>query len=162
MVAFFIFELYVFNILFCFWKKLIIIKAKKDLSYVRNSHRRCSIRKGVFENLGNFTAKHMCWSLLIIKLQAFRFLMVYLTWQNFAREKWWHEVAKILRVFFFLFVLFINLVFKYKGSQASYVHNILILFDGWAIFPFTSSETRHDYYSNKLVHKSCLTSCRTI
>ena len=25
-------------------------------------------------------------------------------------------------------------------------HNILTFFDGWAVFPFTTSETNHDYY----------------
>ena len=37
----------------------------------------------------------------------------YLTWQNFAREKWQHEVTTILC----RFVLFWNLVFMCKGSQ---------------------------------------------
>ena len=43
------------------------------------------------------------------------FLMIYLNWQNFAREKWQHEVAKILHGF--IFILFCNLVFICKGSQ---------------------------------------------
>ena len=34
------------------------------------------------------------------------FLIIYFTWENFAREKWQHEVAKILRSF--VFVLFWN------------------------------------------------------
>ena len=43
------------------------------------------------------------------------FLMIYLNWQNFAREKWQHEVAKILHGF--IFILFWDLVFICKGSQ---------------------------------------------
>ena len=43
------------------------------------------------------------------------FLMIHHAWQNFAREKWRHEAAKILRGF--VFVLFWNLVFICKGSQ---------------------------------------------
>ena len=38
----------------------------------RCSHRRCSIKKAVLENFPNFTGKHLCWSLFLMKLQAFR------------------------------------------------------------------------------------------
>ena len=38
----------------------------------RSSHRRCSVEKGVLKNLRNFTGKHLCWSLFLIKLQTFR------------------------------------------------------------------------------------------
>ena len=31
-----------------------------------------SVRKGVVKNFGVFTEKHQCWSLFLIKLQAFR------------------------------------------------------------------------------------------
>ena len=43
------------------------------------------------------------------------FLMMHFTWQNFAREKWRHEVGKIIRSF--VFVLTWILVFMYQGSQ---------------------------------------------
>ena len=39
---------------------------------IRSSHRRCSVKKGVFKNFPNFTGKHLCQSLFLIKLQAFR------------------------------------------------------------------------------------------
>ena len=35
----------------------------------RNSHWRCSVKKGVLKNFADFTAKHLCWRLLLIKLQ---------------------------------------------------------------------------------------------
>ena len=38
----------------------------------RRSHRRCSVKKDVLKNLENFTWKHLCWSLFLIKLQAWR------------------------------------------------------------------------------------------
>ena len=41
-------------------------------SVARNSHQRCSVKKSVLKNLANFTEKHLCWSLFLIKLQAFR------------------------------------------------------------------------------------------
>ena len=37
----------------------------------RKSHRRCSVKKRVLKNFANFIEKHLCWSLFLIKLQAF-------------------------------------------------------------------------------------------
>ena len=51
-------------------------------------------------------------------------LMMYLTWQNFVREKWRHKVAKILRGFDF--VLFSNLVFMCKVAS---LESMLIYLD---------------------------------
>ena len=48
--------------------KVIIIKTKKDLSYVRSSHWWYSVRKDVLTNFENFLEKHLYWSLLSIKL----------------------------------------------------------------------------------------------
>ena len=36
----------------------------------RSSHRRFSAKQGVLKNFANFTGKHRCWSLFLIKLQA--------------------------------------------------------------------------------------------
>ena len=41
------------------------------LKRYRSSHQRCSVKKGVLKNFANFTGKHPCWSLFLIKLQAF-------------------------------------------------------------------------------------------
>ena len=30
----------------------------------RSSHRRCSVKRGIFKNFANFTGKQLCWSLL--------------------------------------------------------------------------------------------------
>ena len=38
--------------------------------YIR-SHRICSVKKGVLKTVANFTRKQLCWSLFLIKLQAF-------------------------------------------------------------------------------------------
>ena len=38
----------------------------------RSSHRRCSIKKGVLKISANFTGKHLCWCLFLIKLKACR------------------------------------------------------------------------------------------
>ena len=38
----------------------------------RSSHWRCSIKKGALKNFAVLTEKHLCWSLFLIKLQAWR------------------------------------------------------------------------------------------
>ena len=38
-----------------------------DLSLFKSSHRRCSVEKGVLKNFANFTGKHLCSSLFLIK-----------------------------------------------------------------------------------------------
>ena len=42
-----------------------------EMDWHGSSHRRCSVKKGVLKNSGNFTGKHLRWSLFLI-LQAFR------------------------------------------------------------------------------------------
>ena len=37
-----------------------------------SSHRKCSVKKDVLKYFPNFTRKHLCWSLFLIKFQAFR------------------------------------------------------------------------------------------
>ena len=40
------------------------------LNMVRSSHQRCSIKNGVLRNFAKFTGKHLCQSLLLMKLRA--------------------------------------------------------------------------------------------
>ena len=41
----------------------------KDLvGLFRRRHRSCSVKKGAIKNFANFTEKHLCWGLFIIKL----------------------------------------------------------------------------------------------
>ena len=41
---------------------------KESLAFEdRNSHRRCSIKKGALKNFAIFTGKHLCWRLALIK-----------------------------------------------------------------------------------------------
>ena len=39
---------------------------------LRSSHWSCSVKKFVLRNFANFTGKHLCWSLFLVKLQTFR------------------------------------------------------------------------------------------
>ena len=39
---------------------------------VRSSLWRCFVRKSVTKNFGNFKENHLCWSLFLVRLQAFR------------------------------------------------------------------------------------------
>ena len=48
-----------------------------------------------------------------------------------------------------------------ETSTYNHVHNTLSLFEGSGNLLFTTSKTKHDYISNKLVYTSCLTSCQT-
>ena len=83
LISYFIIFFYpVFTLLFYFNQNFNLNKTKKDLSHVESSHRRCSVRKGVFENFRNFTQKHLSWSLFIKKLQAFRPSVIYLISQT--------------------------------------------------------------------------------
>ena len=47
---------------------ILCINPMDDGSMVRNSHRRCSIKKGVLKNLTKFTEKYLCWSLYFNKV----------------------------------------------------------------------------------------------
>ena len=44
----------------------------KQKTQYRSSHQRCSVEKAVLKNFAIFTGKHLCCSLCLIKLQAFR------------------------------------------------------------------------------------------
>ena len=48
-----------------------MVKMFKESGF-RRSHWRCSIKKAVLKNFAIFTGKHLCWSLFLVKLQAFR------------------------------------------------------------------------------------------
>ena len=48
------------------------ISKKGQQKVTRSSHRRCSVKKSVLENFTNFTGKHMCWILFLVKLPVFR------------------------------------------------------------------------------------------
>ena len=38
--------------------------------FLISSHWRCSVKKDIFKNLANFTRKHLSWSLILIRLQT--------------------------------------------------------------------------------------------
>ena len=49
---------------------LINKKGTNDANIFRSSHLRCSVNKVILKNFAIFTAKHLCWCLLV-KMQAF-------------------------------------------------------------------------------------------
>ena len=59
----------------------------------KSSYRRCSITKSVLRNFATFTGKHLCWSIFLIKLQAFRFLTLNICERLLLDigRNWWHE-----------------------------------------------------------------------
>ena len=86
-----------------------IFASLKDL---KNSHRRCSVRKGVFRNFTKFTEKHLCQSLFFNKVADLKLATL-------LKNKLWHRCfpvnfGKFLRTLFLqntsgrllLFILF--------------------------------------------------------
>ena len=47
------------------------VQIQKFVLKIRSSHQRCSIKKAVLKNCSIFTGKHLCWSLFLIKVQAY-------------------------------------------------------------------------------------------
>ena len=76
--------------------------AKKSLKrlllllILKSSYPRCTVQKVVLKNFANFTGKHECWSLFLIKLQGCNFIK-----KNFRRSCFSVRLAKFLRKPFF-------------------------------------------------------------
>ena len=52
---------------------LLVVKMHStDVLSIKGSNRTCSAKERVLNNFANFTIKHLCWSLFVIKLQAYR------------------------------------------------------------------------------------------
>ena len=54
------------------WSVLSWVVALRQPVSNRSSHRRCFVKNVALKNFANFTGRHLCWSLFLIKLQAFR------------------------------------------------------------------------------------------
>ena len=48
----------------------------KIIQFYESSHSHVFFKRGVLKNFANIRGKHLCWSLFLIKLQAFRLLRV--------------------------------------------------------------------------------------
>ena len=76
--------------------------AKKSLKrlllllILKSSYPRCTVQKVVLKNFANFTGKHQCWSLFLIKLQGWNFIK-----KKFRRSCFPVRLAKFLRKPFF-------------------------------------------------------------
>ena len=79
-------------------KPLCQMNHRNLLGLFRISHRRCYVKDGVPKNFENFTGKHLCWSLFLMKLlvQACNFIKKRLHHQCFPVK-----FAKFLRTSFF-------------------------------------------------------------
>ena len=56
----------------------------------RSCRQKCSVKKAVFKNFSILTRKHLCWSLFMIKSQAFRSQ----TW-NFIKKRLQHRCFSV-------------------------------------------------------------------
>ena len=54
------------------WETEFWLQIKKHLIKLRSSHQRCSVKKVVLKNFAVFTGKHLCSSLFLMKMQAWR------------------------------------------------------------------------------------------
>ena len=71
-------------------------------------------------------------------------LMIYLTWQNFPREKWRHQVAKIFTQFCFYFILKLSFYVQRQSAQnVCRLTQILVQSKG----PHTHNNTHEKYDS---------------
>ena len=66
------------------------------LLILKSSYPRCTVQKVVLKNLANFTGKHQCWSLFLIKLQGCNFIK-----KKFQRSCFPVRLAKFLGKPFF-------------------------------------------------------------
>ena len=62
-----------------FYKKVFVksfakftVNVSAGVSFIRSSHRRCSVRKGVLKNFAKLTGKHLCQSLFFNKVVGLR------------------------------------------------------------------------------------------
>ena len=49
---------------------------QRSLGFVLKQYWRCSVKKGVLKKFVNFTEKHLCWSLFLIKLQVWACIFI--------------------------------------------------------------------------------------
>ena len=71
------------------------VSLKSQVRIGRSSHRRCSVRKGVYRNFAKFTEKHLCQSLFFNKVAG-------LSLPTLLKKRLWHrcfplKFAKFLR-----------------------------------------------------------------
>ena len=57
-----------------------------SILFFRSSHIRCLVKKGVLKDFANFEGKHLCWSLFLIKLQA---------WKDFSKNLFWRTFRNV-------------------------------------------------------------------
>ena len=58
----------------CFKQKALKIKNFFDF---RSSRQMCFVEKGAIKNFPNFTEKHLCWGLFLIKVKTFSAMQLY-------------------------------------------------------------------------------------
>ena len=61
-----------------------------------------AVKKGILKNFANFTGKHLCWSLYLIKLQAWGHRYYSVKFMKFLRNLFWRTSALLLSGLFFL------------------------------------------------------------
>ena len=136
----------------------IFAAAKASLVFVKNrcksSRSQMIFKMGVFKKFAILTGKHLCWSLFLIKLQAFRFFPVNIA--KLIRPKFFIKYLRWLLHHMFCFTLYFQ---KDNAEYIAVLHCIIVSF--WNLkslsFAFIRCTTRCRslYHSLSLTVTSC-------
>ena len=72
----------------------LIVRSSCSQMIYRSSHQRWSVKKAVLKNFAIFIGKHQCWSLFLIRLQAFRPATLSRKDSNTGVFLWYCEIFK--------------------------------------------------------------------
>ena len=105
-------------LLYSVWKYLFKVMDRQQILLLmlkfRNSHWRCSVRKGVLRNFAKFTEKHLCEVLIFNKVAGLRRA-------TFLTKRLWH------RCFHVNFLRFLRTPFLQNTSRRTWAKNIFFV-----------------------------------
>ena len=81
---------------------------------LRNSHRRCSLKKGVPKSFAVSTGKQLCWSLFSINLQALKVL-------NLLHRTPLEDCFEYLQIFIFAISIFVS---RYLTGYQNFIFEV--------------------------------------
>ena len=114
-----------------FWKLISCAEGENDDMGNPNSRERLQLnikqpsevfyKQAVVKNLSIFKGKHLCWSLFLIKLQAFRSA----TWHNFIKNRFQHRrfsvnIVKFLKTPILKKICERSFIYCISGLQTKY------------------------------------------
>ena len=122
-----------------------------NISAIRSSRSQMFSKIGVLKIFANFTGNHLCWSLLLIKLQVFSLIKKRLHCICFPVK-----FAKLLRTHFFtehILRLLLQSLYFWKTSASIYIWKNRIFWKGTVYWRASYSEKDFYIYNNSLQHQ---------